>query len=38
VRFERGRLIRECKKLDPDVEQKIAEEGMSWEVKEWPEY
>lgn len=38
VRFNRGRLIRECAKLDATSEQKLAEEGMALEVREWPEY
>jgi len=38
LRFDRGRLIRECNKLDPVYEQRMAEEGQSLEVGEWPEY
>ena len=38
VKFDRGRLIRECQKLDPQFEQAMAEEGLSVEVQEWPEY
>jgi len=38
ARLERGRLARECAKLDPAFEQVMAEEGMSAEVAEWPEY
>lgn len=38
IRFERGKLIRECEKLDPKFEQKLAEEGISEEANEWPEY
>jgi metal-responsive CopG/Arc/MetJ family transcriptional regulator len=38
VRYDRNRLARECAKLDPDYEQVIAEEGMSAEVDQWPEY
>jgi len=37
-RIRGDRLARECALLDPAVEQEIAEEGMSWEVEEWPEY
>ena len=33
-----NRLTRECAKLDPKVEQAMAEEGMSGEVASWPEY
>ncbi len=36
--LERGRLARECAKLDPEFEQQLAEEGMSREVDAWPEY
>jgi metal-responsive CopG/Arc/MetJ family transcriptional regulator len=38
VRYDRGRLARECSKLNPDYEQSIAEEGMSLEVEQWPRY
>jgi len=37
-RLERSRLARECAKLDPAFEQAMAEEGMSEELSEWPEY
>jgi len=37
-RFDRDRLSRECSKLNPAFEQAIAEEGMSLEVEQWPEY
>ncbi len=37
-RLDRGRLARECAKLDPEAEQRLAEEGMSAEVETWPEY
>lgn len=37
-RLERGRLARECAKLDPAVEQALAEEGMSEELASWPGY
>ncbi len=37
-RLERTRLTHECAKLDPKYEQKIAEEGFSMEIDEWPEY
>ena len=36
VRMEK--LTEECAKLDPDFEKVLAEEGISGEVKEWPEY
>lgn len=38
ARLERGRLARECAKLDRAFEQGMAEEGMSAETEEWPEY
>jgi len=38
LRFERGLLVRECEKLDPAHERALAEEGMSTEAAEWPEY
>jgi len=34
----RARLVRESAKLDPAFEQAMAEEGMSRELAEWPEY
>lgn len=37
-RLNRGRLARECAKLDPESEQRLAEEGMGAEVEVWPEY
>ncbi len=38
ARLERSRLARECAKLDQGFEQAMAEEGMSIEVRQWPEY
>ena len=38
TRLERSRLARECAKLDRTFEQTMAEEGLSVEVGEWPEY
>ena len=38
VRFDQDRLLLECSKLDPEIEQKSAEEEMSLEVQEWPLY
>ncbi len=35
---EAGMLARECAKLDPGYEQKLAEEGLSQDASEWPEY
>ena len=37
-RLEHARLARECAKLDPRFERKTAEEGLGWELSEWPEY
>ncbi len=37
-RIEKNRLARECAKLDPKFEQKMAEEGFKMEIDEWPEY
>ena len=37
-RLSRGRLARECAKLDPACEKALAEEGMSIEAEKWPEY
>ena len=37
-RIDRSRLAQECAKLDPAYEQSLAEEGMSLEAAEWPEY
>jgi hypothetical protein len=31
-------LARECAKLDPKYEAALAEEGMSSEAEQWPEY
>jgi Arc/MetJ-type ribon-helix-helix transcriptional regulator len=38
ARLDRGRLVRECAKLDKKIERSIAEEGLSGETGEWPEY
>jgi Arc/MetJ-type ribon-helix-helix transcriptional regulator len=35
-RLERGRLARECAKLDADFEVAMAEEGLSAESGDWP--
>jgi metal-responsive CopG/Arc/MetJ family transcriptional regulator len=37
-RLERGRLARECAKLDPQEEQRLAEEGVAEDIEQWPEY
>ena len=38
MRMRRSRLARESAKLDPQVEQALAEEGMDQELAAWPEY
>jgi Arc/MetJ-type ribon-helix-helix transcriptional regulator len=38
ARLDRGRLARECGKLDKTLERSIAEEGLSGGMSEWPEY
>ncbi len=38
ARLDRSRLARECAKLDPDLEKSLAEEGLSEDLAEWPEY
>jgi len=37
-RIEKTRLSRECSKLDPSYEQALANEGISEDLNEWPEY
>lgn len=37
-RINRNRLAHECSKLDVKFEQALAEEGLSKELNEWPEY
>ena len=38
VRLEKGRLARECARLDRRAERTLAEEGLSQDVGEWPAY
>ena len=38
TRLERNRLARECAKLNPDFEKALAEEGLSEDISQWPEY
>ena len=38
ARVDRSRLARECAKLDPKFERTLAEEGLSRDIEEWPEY
>jgi Arc/MetJ-type ribon-helix-helix transcriptional regulator len=37
-RLSRKRLAEECSKLDPEFEQSMAEEGLTPDISEWPEY
>ena len=37
-KLEKSRLARECAKLDPEFEKALAEEGLSAETDQWPEY
>ncbi|MEE9402834.1 MAG: ribbon-helix-helix domain-containing protein [Desulfobacteria bacterium] len=38
TRLDRSRLAREVLKLDPKFEHALAEEGLSQDQMEWPEY
>jgi len=38
ARMDKSRLARECAKANPAHEKAMAEEGMPWELAEWPEY
>ena len=37
-RLKGTRLAEECAKLDPKAEQEVAEEGLSNEIRQWPQY
>jgi metal-responsive CopG/Arc/MetJ family transcriptional regulator len=37
-RLDRTRLARECRKLDPKFEQKLAEQDFAAGLESWPEY
>jgi len=37
-KIEGSRLEIECVKLNADVEQSLADEGIASEIEEWPEY
>lgn len=37
-RLDRTRLARECQKLKPRFEQRMAEQGMEADADQWPEY
>ena len=38
ARLKRSRLAEECAKLDPAFEKALAEEGLTQDLSEWPEY
>jgi metal-responsive CopG/Arc/MetJ family transcriptional regulator len=38
IRIDKSRLARECAKLDPTFEKKLADEGISQDLEKWPEY
>jgi metal-responsive CopG/Arc/MetJ family transcriptional regulator len=38
ARRRKVRLLSECAKLDSAFERKLSEEGLSGDVREWPEY
>ena len=37
-RIDRTRLARECAKVDPVEQQRLAEEGLDASLELWPEY
>jgi len=37
-RVDRSRLAQECAKLEPAFEQQLADEGLTGDLAEWPEY
>jgi Arc/MetJ-type ribon-helix-helix transcriptional regulator len=37
-KLDKKRLAVECAKLDPGCEQALAEEGLTEDIKSWPEY
>lgn len=37
-KIEHNRFEVECSKLNPEFEQALADEGISSEIEEWPEY
>jgi hypothetical protein len=38
ARIKRTRLAKECAKLDPTFEKAIADEGLTEDLRQWPEY
>lgn len=37
-RLSHDLLAQECAKLDPDYEKALADEGLTMDLSEWPEY
>lgn len=37
-RLSHDLLAQECAKLDPDYEKALADEGLTTDLSEWPEY
>ena len=37
-RLNKTRLARESSKLNPDFEKQLAEEGLTADIEDWPEY
>ena len=38
ARMKRTRLAKECVKLDPTFEKAMADEGLTEDLSQWPEY
>jgi metal-responsive CopG/Arc/MetJ family transcriptional regulator len=38
ARIRRTRLAKECAKLDPAFEKAMADEGLTEDLSQWPEY
>lgn len=38
LRMKRSRLAVECAKLEPEFEKAMAEEGLTEDVSQWPQY
>jgi metal-responsive CopG/Arc/MetJ family transcriptional regulator len=38
ARIKRTRLAKECAKLDPTFEKALADEGLTEDLSQWPEY
>lgn len=38
ARMRRTRLAQECAKLDPTFEKAMADEGLTEDLSQWPEY